>query len=175
MKRFSHKRLSVRLGLIAGSAVVVAGIVGTGMATASASSASRIHVAPAVESLSIANYPSTPTITINGTGFGNHAPSNGVSPSTLANCNSGTGLDYPKSELWLLDASRSDGLSGAFQEGSEASSSEGNCGGIIISSWSNTKIMYTLGSRYTTDGAFLDSGDTVCVDVKLVPACTTLA
>jgi hypothetical protein len=127
-----------------------------------------------VSSVSISGYPTSPTITVVGSGFRRHAFTNGVSPATLSNCGSGTGLDYPKSELWLLDASRSGGLSGAFQEGSLFSRTTGNCGGIIISSWSRSQIVFTLGSRYSTDGHYLESGDVACVDVELVPACTTL-
>lgn len=133
--------------------------------------------APTVSSISITGYPlpATPTITVNGSNFGSTAPTNGVSPVTLTDCGSGTGFDYPKGELWLLDGSRSGGLSGAFQEGEYFGHHEGNCGGIVISSWTASEIKFTLGSRYATDGHSLQAGDTVCIDVKEVPACTVLS
>ena len=103
-------------------------------------------------------------------------PTGGVSPSTLSNCGSGTGRDYPNSQLWALDAlPRSGGLSGAFQEGELFTSTVGNCGGDVIHSWTATKAVFSFGSRYTSDPHKFQSGDVVCVDIKSVPACTKLA
>lgn len=155
---------------------------GAGVAMASALSlaigvqaALAVTPAPTVSSVSVTGYPlpASPTVTVSGSNFG-PAPTRGVSPARLSNCGSGTGLDYPGSQLWLLDASRGGGLSGAFEEGELFNSTTGNCGGIIIQSWSSTQATFTLGSRYATDGHSLESGDTVCVDVKQVPACTVL-
>ncbi|MGA8723448.1 MAG: hypothetical protein WB565_00265 [Acidimicrobiales bacterium] len=163
-----------RIALVAGGAALVASLATAGAVTAGNTVAGASSGPVSVSSVTVTNYPSNPIVTVDGANFGRRPPHGGVSPSTLSNCNSGTGVDYPKSELWFLDASRSGGLSGAFQEGSEFSAGVGNCGGIILSEWSETQIQYTFGSRYLSDGHYLESGDVVCADVRLVPACTTL-
>lgn len=131
-----------------------------------------------VSSISVTGYPkpAQPTVTVTGVGFG-AAPTGGVSPSRLSNCHSGTGLDYGPSKLWFLDATQQSGpgLVGAFQEGANQSRSYGNCGGIVIESWSSTKAVFTFGSRYASDPAGLQPGDPVCVSVKGAIACTRLS
>jgi hypothetical protein len=122
--------------------------------------------------------PSTPTITVEGSGFGAE-PTGGTPPSQFANCDFNpafTGLDYGKSAVWLLDGSHSAGLYGAFQEGANFSADNGNCGGVIISHWSSNKVVFGLGSDYTDagSGVGLTSGDTVCVSIKGVPGCIKL-
>ncbi len=156
--------------LVLGSVVLVVTLCGAGTASAD-------PPPPTVSTISIpaSGYPlpAHPVITVTGSGFG-AKPAGGVSPSQLTNCGSGTGLDFPNSQLWLLDASRSGGLSGAFEEGELFTPTTGNCGGIVLKLWTATKVVFTLGSRYAADGHSLEPGDVVCVDVKSVPACTML-
>lgn len=167
----SHSRnLSFKartIGLLVGGAAALASLAGAGVAIAG-------PPPPSVTSVSMTGYPTAPVVTVTGTDFGSR-PTGGVSPATLSDCRSGTGVDYPNSQLWALDASRSDGLSGAFEEGELFTSSDGNCGGDVIRSWSATKAVFSFGSRYASDPGKFESGDVLCVDIKSVPACTKLA
>jgi hypothetical protein len=119
---------------------------------------------PVISSITVSGYPkpAAPAITVTGTGFGAR-PANGISPATLSNCGgfvNPTGLDYGKSDLWLLDGSASAGLYGAWQFGANFTSANGNCGGVIIYRWTNHKIVFGLGSAYPARPFGLQSGDT---------------
>jgi hypothetical protein len=162
-----------------GAVAVVATAVPLVAVTASPAAATAQPAVPVISSLSISGYPkpAVPTITVQGSGFGS-APENGIVPSTLPNCGSGwsgTGLDYGKSTLWLLDASQSFGLYGAWQDGADLGTYSGNCEGVVIQKWTSTQIIFGLGSRYPAiPGTSLTSGNTVCVQVKGVTGCLQL-
>ena len=133
---------------------------------------------PTISSITVTGYPKpgAPTFTIQGSGFGS-APTNGIAPSTLANCGpgwAGTGLDYGTSTLWMLDTAQSVGLDGAWQDGANFTSTNGNCEGVVIQSWTPTQIVFGLSSTYEAFSWGLASGNTVCVEVKGVPGCLTL-
>jgi hypothetical protein len=174
----SNRFVRPRHGLLA--AGLAATLTATGLLAGPAfASAFTGPAVPSISSITVSGYPqpATPTVTVSGSGFG-AAPS-GVSPATLANCeynNTLTGRDYGKSNLWLLDASRSAGLYRAFQEGANFSATNGNCGGIIIDSWTSREVQFTLGTGYQSPlSPGLQSGDTVCVEIKGVPGCLTLS
>jgi len=174
----SHGKL---VALAIASVATACAFGGAGVASAHTPHLPAAQPTPSISSLSVTGYPlpATPTITVTGSDFGGR-PSGGKSPARLANCDgTGTGLDYLNSQLNLIDASRSGGLYGAFEEGARFNNTVGNCGGVIISSWTPTQVSFTLGSRYVTDGTIagghaLESGDTVCVSIKDVPACLQL-
>jgi hypothetical protein len=134
---------------------------------------------PSISSITITGYPQplTPVVVVAGSGFG-FAPTWRISPSALADCRPFghlTGYDFGTSAIWLLDASHSAGLYGAFQEGANFSGANGNCGGVIIETWTPNKVVFTLGSGYQIPGSpGLQSGDSVCVEIKGVPGCSTL-
>jgi hypothetical protein len=171
-----HSRRWTAVAVAIGAAVAASAVIGVPLAVAGPATT---NVTRAISSISIKGFPlpATPTITVTGKSFGK-APTKGTSPSTFANCGgSGTGFDYGPSKLWLLDASRSSGagLLGAFQEGANATKTYGDCGGIIISSWSSTQVVFTLGSGYAAGSTSLKAGDEVCVEIKGLPGCTKLS
>jgi hypothetical protein len=105
----------------------------------------------------------SPTITITGTGFGLR-PTGGVSPSKIAGCqNHGTGADFTGGALWTVDAGQPNWAAGA------RTATSGNCVGDVIKSWSNTKIVFTYGSQYNSNGWVLHDNDVVVFSVVGAP------
>ena len=90
----------------------------------------------------------SPTITVNGTGFGSSPPS----PSYPANLCGGTGSLYGNA-LFFEDTTAS------WTAGQGASSATGNCIGLTVTSWSSTQIVLGFGSSYGTNGWVLTPGD----------------
>jgi hypothetical protein len=147
-------------------------------AGAPAAKPSITSVVPSISSITVTGYPhpATPTITVAGSGFGS-APTGGIAPSALGGCGpawSGTGMDYGRSNLWLLDTAQSVGLYGAWQNGANFSHNAGNCEGVVIDTWTTTKVVFGFGSTYGSHSWGLSSGNTVCVEVRGVPGCLTL-
>jgi hypothetical protein len=133
---------------------------------------------PSISSITVTGYPkpAIPTFTIRGSGFGS-APTDGIVPSKLDNCGpgwAGSGLDYGRSNLWMLDTAQSVGLHGAWQDGADFTTTNGNCEGVVIQSWTATEIVFGLASTYETNSWGLTAGNTVCVSVKGVPGCLKL-
>jgi hypothetical protein len=60
-------------------------------------------------------------------------------------------------------------LYGARQFGANFTSRNGNCSGVIIDTWTSTKVVFGLGSAYTVQPRGLKSGDTLCISAKGVP------
>jgi hypothetical protein len=172
---------------------VAAALAVSSSGTASARPQGRVHrharharahaasVVPVISGITITGYPlpSTPTVTVTGSGFG-QAPRNGVSPVTLTGtgCNADLeetdGLDYGTSNIWLLDASKTAGLFGAMQFGANFTKVDGNCAGVVIESWSSSQVVFTLGNDYRVAKVSMAAKDSVCVEIKGVPGCTTL-
>ncbi len=162
-------------GLAAGDTVCVEVKGALGCLTLPSTAPSAV---PAISSITVTGYPkpAAPTFTVQGSGFGS-VPTNGIAPSALANCGpgwAGTGLDYGTSNLWMLDTAQSVGLDGAWQDGANFTSTNGNCEGVVIQSWTPTQIVFGLSSTYESFSWGLASGNTVCVEVKGVPGCLTL-
>jgi hypothetical protein len=97
-----------------------------------------------------ANLAAVPTLTLIGKAFGASAPA-----STTAGC-SNTGRDYSKHALYVQD------LTGGWQGGAP-----GDCIGLVVSTYSTTKIILTFGNGYnqppTSDT--LNAGDQFVIAV----------
>jgi hypothetical protein len=92
--------------------------------------------APSVSNVAFTGTPSNPTVTITGTNFGPEPPPN---PPTPVNCVSGdTSFDYGATGLSFED------VTGVWTAGQT-----GDCIGLVVSSYSNTKIVYSFGPFYT--------------------------
>jgi hypothetical protein len=135
-----------------------------------------------ITGITVSGYPqpATPTVTVTGTGFPSAPPTGSKKVTHFSNCTPGeTGRDYPEPGLWLLDASAPNGPWGlnSFQDGAyyPSTATRGDCGGVIISSWSSTKVVFTLGSGYQSQGPSLEAGDHVCVDLNGTTGCVTLS
>lgn len=101
---------------------------------------------PTISSVVFSGPSGSPTVTINGSGFGT-APS-----GQPANCGT-TGSDFDTNQLWLHDGTG--WTAGQF----------GDCIGLIVGSWTNTSVTYTFGSGYSVYGT-LSNGDTYSLAVQ---------
>ena len=99
-----------------------------------------------------------PTVTIKGTGFGSVPAGAALTPG----CGS-SGSDYNSDELYFNDSAE------FWQAGFP-----GNCVGIVVSSYTNTKVVFTFGSTYATNGWFVDAHDRVTVGVSGATKTVTL-
>jgi hypothetical protein len=120
--------------------------------TASALFSFTVEPPPAITSVTLSGNVSTPTVTLVGSGFGTKA---NLGPAGAA-CDSGKTYG---SNLFLADTT----------EGWTAGK-QGSCIGLIVSSYSNTKIVFTFGSDYNhvTVGsvvAHLAGGDSYTVSL----------
>jgi hypothetical protein len=88
----------------------------------------------------------SPVVTISGSHFGATKASLG-SPQAAGGCG-GSGSDYGNN-LYLFDSTA----------GWTAGQGPGDCIGLLISSYSDTKIVFTLGSSYASLGYSLNEGD----------------
>ncbi len=103
-----------------------------------------------ITGVSVTGSPSSPVLTINGSGFGTEA--NLGTPQNVAGYSSScTGFDY-ESNLYLVDS---------WSAGQGAPAAE-NVVGLFISSYSDTQIVFTFGSCYPADGV-LGNGDSYSV------------
>jgi hypothetical protein len=94
--------------------------------------------APKVTSVTFTGTPSNPTITINGSNFGTQPAPN---PSTPLNCVPGdTSFDYGTS-LLFNDSTRG-----------WTAGQTGDCIGLVVSSYTSTKIVYQFGADYANFG-----------------------
>jgi hypothetical protein len=101
---------------------------------------------PTITSVTFTGSPANPTISIAGTDFGSEPA------GTAAGCGA-TGDDFGNL-LWLSDVSAG-----------WAAGQGGDCIGLIVSSYSATQIVFTLGSYYTAGDFALKDGDTYQVTV----------
>jgi len=159
------RRVAVTVAL----AAIASSFAGVGLASAGGN-------APSITALTVTGVPSGADVTVTGSNFGTK-PTDGVSPTTFANCAPGSGtrsgLDYPKDQVWVLDTSRaapSLPLNG-LQFGSTGTNvgSVGNCGGVNITSWTPTEVQFNIGSPAV--GNQFENHDTVCVDIGGYLAC----
>jgi hypothetical protein len=100
---------------------------------------------PKITSVAFTGTPSNPTVTINGSNFGTQPPPN---PSTPLNCVPGdTSFDYGTS-LLFNDSTRG-----------WTAGKTGDCIGLVVSSYTITKIVYQFGADYA-NFAQVTAGDT---------------
>ncbi len=128
--------------MLAGSLVFGSVAVGLVLSTGSVAGASP---SPSISAVLFSGSVASPTITVTGSGFGTEADLGSPLP---AGCGGFTGSDYSNT-LNFRDNTE------AWQAGSAAG---GNCIGLLISSYSNSKIVFTLGSFYAL-GYDLNQGD----------------
>ena len=95
---------------------------------------------PTISSVTLSGSPAAPTVTVSGTGFGSEADL-GTATAPFV-CGSATGLNYGNNFNF------SDGTD--LPEGSwQGGQGPDDCVGVLISSYSNTRITYTFGSGYS--------------------------
>ena len=105
--------------------------------------------APTIDGVTFGGNPSNPTLTVTGTGLGSLA---GLGSPTAPG-GGGSGEDYGNS-LYFSD------LTGSWQAGQA-----GNYVGLVISSYSNTQIVFTFGNQYSVFGP-VANGDSYSVTLS---------
>ncbi len=119
--------------------------------------------APSISGVTLSGTPAAPTVTVTGSNFGSAAPT--ATPET---CQAGdTGNEYGFGGLEFQD----------LTEGWGAGES-GDCIGLLLTSWSSTKVVFTFGNEYANYGP-INAGDQIEVTVQgatdTVPASFTAA
>ena len=127
--------------------------------TSRPSSPSRVTPEGAtITSVSFGGTQASPTITVSGSGFGTQADIGTPNPaSTTENCSPATGYDYG-TNFYIRDQSKN------FVAGLGPPSLAAV--GVKISSYSNTLIVFTVGSCYGQNGWIFDSGDRYTMYVR---------
>jgi len=106
--------------------------------------------APSISSVMLSGTPAAPTVTVTGSNFGSAAPT--ATPET---CTAGdTGNDYGFGGLEFQDVTESWG-------GGEL----GDCIGLLLTSWSSTKVVFAFGNEYANYGP-INAGDQIEVTVQ---------
>jgi hypothetical protein len=148
----SRRRSRIVLGSLTLSAFLAIGALTAGAANASA--------APVVTGVTLTGDPSTPTITVTGTGFGNKAPKGYSAAITSCGDYNNNGDWYGKSGLWFGDNTHQ------WQAGL-GKGTNGNCIGIVVESWKSTQVVFQFGSAYGTfDHWNADPGDNYVIALR---------
>jgi hypothetical protein len=124
-----------------------------------------------ITSVTFTGGPTDPTVTIVGSGFGSRpqpspsykpSPPGGTTPPYGCTTSGNVGYDYA-TNLWLFDLAKSHGFSaGRYRPGI----SELDCVGLLISSYTPSKIVYRLGADYKAHTYQLSAGDPYQLAVK---------
>ena len=109
--------------------------------------------APTITGVAFGGTPASPTVTVSGSGFGTQAD---LGTPTSSYCNSLTGSNYGNN-LYLAT---SPGAIGPWQAGQGPD----DCVGLLISSYSNTRITFTFGTGYPIFGP-MANGDSFSMTV----------
>jgi hypothetical protein len=112
---------------------------------------------PSISGVTLTGTPASPTITVTGSNFGASAPAD--SPETCQNGD--TGDIFSASGLVFQDLSEGWGAGEA-----------GDCIGLLLTSWSSTKVVFTLGSQYANFGP-IKTGDQVEATILGAPHTVT--
>jgi hypothetical protein len=126
---------------------VVASVVVIGFETAAVA-------APVIASVKVGGTQSSPIVTVNGSGFGTLA-SLGSPTSPDPSCGPRTGSMYG-SNFYFRDETR------LWEAGNAP---DFNCIGVIISSYTDNKIVFSFGNEYSIFGYILAAGDTITMHV----------
>ena len=103
-----------------------------------------------ISGVTLGGTPAAPTVTVTGSNFGTAAPT--ATPET---CQEGdTGNDYGFGGLELQDVTESWGAGEA-----------GDCIGLLLTSWSSTKVVFTFGNQYANYGP-INAGDQIEATVQ---------
>lgn len=129
------------------------------------------HTQAKITSVSFSGGASNPTVTIVGSGFGSRpqpapsykpAPPNGTRPPYGCTTSGNVGYDYG-TKLWLADAAKGRGwAAGRYRAGVK----ELDCVGLLVSSYTPTKIVYRLGADYEVHHYKLAAGDPYQISVN---------
>jgi hypothetical protein len=167
--------------------IVVSGAAASGLTISAAmvfASSAGAHAPPTVTSIAVSGTPAKPQIIVKGSGFGATAPA--ANPSAHPNGQDGCpafpssptgdikrdGYDYGTNGLWLEDTTA------GWRAGDYVPTTETDCIGLRITSWSRTEIKFKPGTAYDNSSLegftwILTSGDSVSVDVLGTTATTT--
>jgi hypothetical protein len=116
---------------------------------------------PKITAVQFTGTPTSPTVTITGSNFAGIPPANPSSPLT---CISGdTSFDYGPSGLWFKDATRG-----------WTAGQTGDCIGLVVTSYTSTKIVYQFGADYPNFGP-VTAGDSYTLSVRGVSHKGTVA
>jgi hypothetical protein len=110
---------------------------------------------PVISSVAFGGNANSPTITVNGSGFGTSAPP----VAATGGCSGSGGDDYGYLHLALFDMANNPN---AFNAGySDPIYGRQSCIGLVITSYSDTQIVYSFSSYYAETGQFyvLNQGD----------------
>jgi hypothetical protein len=154
------RRLSVVAGGLAATGVLLGSVTGAADATAQPATASAPQ--PSISSVSFTGASgsgvASPTITVTGTHFGARAPAGTSDDSTSCGPYTANG-DVYGSKLYFADDTN-------FEAG-YSDSSGATCIGIIVESWSATRVVLQFGNAYGTfDHWYLSNGDGYAISVK---------
>ena len=146
-------------------AAVLAATTAAGLLTIPALAASAARVSAPRPSISSVSFSGThgpgvasPTITITGSGFGATAPAGTSDNTTSCGPYTANGKVYGSKLYFLDDANFEAGFS---------NSSGADCVGIIVASWSPTKVVLQFGNAYGTfDHWYLSNGAGYALSVK---------
>ena len=121
-----------------------------GLLDATWSGLAAVNQPPRITGLTVAGTPATPKVTVTGTGFGTSPPT--PDPSSPISCVPGdTSFTYPAGQLQFTDG--------------WTAGENGDCIGLVIASWSNTRVVLRFGADYP-NFAPVKAGDTITVEVK---------
>jgi hypothetical protein len=137
-------------------------VVGAAVATITGSAAAASASQPGISSVSFSGTAgsgvASPTITITGSHFGTAAPKGTSDNSTSCGTYNANG-DVYGSKLYFAD-------DGNFEAG-YSTTSGANCIGMIVVSWSPTKVVLQFGNAYGTFAHwFLSNGDGYAISIK---------
>jgi hypothetical protein len=142
-------------GLTAGTIYHFRAVATTSVGNATTADRTFTTTTPTITSVVFSGPSASPTVTINGSGFGT-APR-----GQPAGCGT-TGDDFDTNRLWLHDGTG--WTAGQF----------GDCIGLIVASWTNTSVTYTFGSGYSVYGT-LSNGDAYNLAVQGAQASGTVS
>jgi len=120
---------------------------------------------PFIQKVTFSGSAANPVAHVVGTGFGATAPKPSLAevPKTCGANPSTGGSDYGKTGLWIEDTTKAR----SWQAGSNLSSTQANCIGLIIKAWSATTVTFSFGSLYGTSAKLrLQAGDGFAVEVE---------
>ncbi len=137
---------------------VLAGLVGATVPLAGLASAKT--TAPAVKHVTFSGSSAKPIITVTGTGFGKKPPTSYSDASNQCGTyGPKNGFRYGTGGLWFLDKT------GPWRAG-KGTANRGSCIGIVVRSWSPTKIVFRFGIAYGGTLGVLNAGDRYILQVK---------
>lgn len=148
--------------LILGLMLVVLLLSVTGVATAASGvpNAKLVRHATSVVFTGVSGQPG-PTITVNGVGFGSTAPAGTSAAVTSCGTYADNGNWWGRYGLWFYDDTHQ------WEAGRADGSGGGNCIGIKLVSWSNTKVVFSFGNSYGSfDHWTADPGDNYVIALK---------